>query len=314
MRKQEAGTKTRRREEKPHADPADAAAGKKPSGEIRAIWTGSVSFGLLQISVNLYSATEHKELKFHELDRRDMSPVGYQHINKVTGTTVERSDIVKAFEYEKDKFVEVTEEDFAKANVEATRTIDIQDFVKSSAIGPEFWETPYFLAPEERSAKAYAVLREALRTSGKAAICTFVFRKREHLCAIIPMGNALILELIRFSHEIRTPAALSVPLDLAALKVKPNEIDMAQRLVQEMSAEWDPEKYKDRYHDQLLSAIHEKARTGTITTVAPARPGAGAENIIDLMSLLKKSIETRKQSETPSRGPANARNNHQKAA
>jgi len=314
MARADLSVKTHRKEKKESAEVAGAAGERHETGEMRAIWTGSLSFGLLQISVNLYSATEHKELRFHELDRRDMSPVGYQHMNKVTGAIVERSDIVKAFEYEKDKYVEVTDEDFAKANVEATRTVDIQDFVKASAIGPEFWETPYFLAPEERSAKAYAVLREALRTGGKAAICTFVFRKREHLCAIIPVGNALMLEMIRFSHELRTPAALSVPLDLPALKVKQNEIEMAQRLVDEMSAEWDPAKYKDRYHDQLLSAIDEKARTGKITGIAPRPAGVGAENIIDIMSLLKKSIETRKHSETPSRGPANARNHHQKAA
>lgn len=282
-------------------------------GGKHAIWTGSISFGLLQIPVDLFSATQRNELRFHELDRRDMNPIGYQHVNKVTGKKVEWPDIAKAFEYEKGKYVEVTEEDFKKANVEATQTIDIRDFVKAQSISPEFWETPYYLVPGDKSAKAYAVLREALRGSEKAAICSVVLRNREHLAAILPYGDALLLEILRFSYEIRQPDEFMFPKDLEALDIKPRELQMAQRLVEEMSSNWDPVNYKDRYHDQLLAAIEEKARTGKITEVAPMPAAASADNILDLMSILKKSIESKTHTEAHPREPA-ASGNHHKVA
>lgn len=278
----------------PNKKPPKAAEPEKdhPVGK-RAIWTGSISFGLLQIPVELFAATKRNELHFRELDKRDMNPIGYDHVNKVTGKKVGWTDIVKAFEYEKGRYIEVTPEDFTKASVEATQTIDIHDFVKAESINPEYWETPYYLVPGDKSAKAYAVLREALRNSKKSAICSVVLRNREHLAVIVPYGDALLLEMIRFAYEIRKPEEFMLPKDLDSLGVKPGEIQMAQRLVEEMSGTWTPAKYKDRYHDQLLLAIKEKARTGKITEVAAAPASTAPSNVLDLMSILKKSIESK---------------------
>lgn len=282
-------TATRRhaapRRSKPKTEAGETGAGG------RALWTGSISFGLLQIPVELHGATKNDELHFHQIDRRDGNLVGYRRTNKVTGKEVEWGDIVKGYELEKGKYVEVTEDDFEAANVKATQTIDLRDFVDASAVHPAYWETPYYLAPTKKSAKAYAVLREALRRSGKAAIASFVLRTREHLAAVFAYEDVLMLEVLRFSYEIRSPKTLDLPTDLSSLRVSDRELEMAERLVKEMSSAWKPAQYKDTYRDELLARIEEKAKKGKVSEPARVKRGApAAGKVVDLMTLLQKSV------------------------
>ena len=264
-----------------------------PPGNGRPIWSGSISFGLLQIPVTVHSAEAKKELQFHQLDKRDLSPIGYLRINKTTGKKVEWNDIAKGYELEKGQFIVLSEADFKSANVEATQTIDIQDFVDAEQIHPSYYETPYYLAPTKKSNKAYAVLREALRRQKKAAVATFVMRSREHLCAVFAQEDALLLEILRFSHELRTTEHLALPKPGAAdLKVHPKELEMAERLIEGMSTAWEPTKYRDQYRDDLLAKIEEKARTGKVTPAHEPKRPASEGNVIDIMSLLKKSVAT----------------------
>ncbi len=270
-----------------HDDDDDAADG---SG--RPIWSGSISFGLLQIPVSVHGAESKKELQFHQLDKRDLAPIGYLRVNKTTGKKVEWGDIAKGYEYEKGQFVVMTDADFKSANVEATQTIDIQDFVDAEEIHPSYYETPYYLAPTKKSNKAYTVLREALRKQKKAAVATFVMRSREHLCAIFAQEDALLLEILRFSHELRTTEHLALPATgKTSLKINPRELEMAERLIEGMSTAWEPKKYHDQYRDDLLAKIEEKARTGKVTPSNEPKKGERTGNVIDIMSLLKRSVE-----------------------
>lgn len=254
----------------------------------RSIWNGSISFGLLQIPVGLYSATQQNDLRFHLLDGRDMQPVGYERINKATGKTVAWSDIVKGYELHKGEMVPVEEEDFAKAYPEVTQTIDIQDFVDAKDVHPVYWETPYYLAPTKKSGKAYAVLRDALANAGKVAIATHVLRTRQHLVAVMPHEDALLLVVLRWAHELREPNELALPGKSAATA---REIAMAEKLIADMSSAWDPSKYKDTYRDVLMAAIAEKAKTGKLKRAKRTSGKKAAPNATDLMALLKKSLK-----------------------
>jgi DNA end-binding protein Ku len=250
----------------------------------RAIWKGTISFGLIEIPVSITAAEQANELAFHQLDKHDHSPIGYQRINKSTGKTVAWGDIVRGYEIAKGTFVTVTDEDIANANVKATQTIDIQDFVRASEISPAFFDRPYHLVPGGRSNKAYAVLRDALAKKGLAAIALVVIRTRQHLCAIEPRGGRLELELLRFATELR-PAGKSA---VDAPKASPREVELAEQLIDSMVTEWNPARYKDTYTDELLRAIHEKARTGAVEARnVPARSTAAP---LDLVSLLQKSL------------------------
>jgi DNA end-binding protein Ku len=249
----------------------------------RALWKGSIAFGLVQIPVSIATAETAHELAFHQLDHRDNAPVGYDRINKVTGKKVAWSDIVRGYEISKGKYVIVTDEDFKSANVAASQTIDIQDFVETSKIPPAYFERPYHLVPEGKSPKAYAVLRDAMAHKRLVGIGLVVIRTRQHLCAVVPRGDGLDLELLRFEHELRQP-----PRTVASSKATPKEIQLAERLIDHMVSRWEPGKYKDTYRDELLSAIHEKAHAGVLE---PRNVPAALPPAIDLVALLQKSME-----------------------
>jgi len=254
----------------------------------RAIWKGAISFGLVQIPVSLVAAERPNELAFHQLDRRDHAPIGYQRINKHTGKKVDWADIVRGYEISKGSFVIITDDDFAKVNVEASQTIDILEFVDAPSIPLAYFERPYYLLPDGRSRKAYAVLRDALAGKNLVAIALVVIRTRQHLAAVIPSGDRLELELLRFPHELRAAPTLGEAASLRAGRATPKETALAEQLIDAMVAPWDPSKYKDTYRDQLLAAIHEKAKTGTIEAQnVPSRRGA---TVTDLLSLLQKSV------------------------
>ncbi|MBX3199620.1 MAG: Ku protein [Labilithrix sp.] len=262
-------------------------------GAARGIWSGSVSFGLLQIPVTLIPAEQRAdELHFRLLDKRDLSPVRYQRVSTATGEPVEWKDIVKGYELDDDSFVVVERDDLAKANVKATQTIDIQDFVPRDQIDVAFFETPYFMVPQARSSKAYVLLRDALAARDAVAIATFVLRTREHLVAVMPAGDALMLEVLRFGHQLKDVADIPLPLPGAASSTEPSEREraMAERLIDGMMADWDPHKYKDRYYRDVMKIIDEKAKTGKTTEHHAPKAGAVAHDVVDLLTLLEKSV------------------------
>jgi DNA end-binding protein Ku len=257
----------------------------------RPIWTGAVSFGLVYIPVQLHSASHTSSLDLDFLDRRDFSPVGYQRVNKRTGKVVEWADIVKGYQYQKGEYVALSDDDFRQANVKATQTVDIQQFTELENIPPEYFETPYFLSPGKGGAKVYALLREALRKAKKAAVATFVMRGRQHLALVYPQGKALMLNTLRFAEEIRSADDLELPEKTAG--VTPKELAMAERLVDEMTGEWDPSQFKDTYSKDLLARIKEKIRnkeTHELTAAPKTREPRQSAQVIDLMEVLKKSL------------------------
>ncbi|MDB4948705.1 MAG: putative repair protein Ku type [Gemmatimonadetes bacterium] len=274
---------------------------------VRSIWKGSISFGLVNIPVGLFTAEERDEVSFRQLDRRSMSPIGYRKYNKENEKEVAQEDIVRGFEYEPGHYVVVTDEDMAKANPEATQTVEITDFVDAGEIDPIFFDKPYYLAPLGKAAKGYALLRETLKRSNKVGIAKVVIRSRQHLAAVIPVGKVLVLEILRYPDEIRKADDLDVPAeDIADVGVTPRELEMAERLVEGMTEPWDPTRYRDEYRDDLLSMIRRKAETGEVVSPAGASDeGAGRSDVIDIMSLLKRSVqETEKVRARPAAKPA----------
>lgn len=267
-----------------------------------AIWKGNITFGLVNIPVGLYSAEKRDELDFNLLDKSDLSPVGYRKINKITGKEVKQPDIVKGYEYEDGRYVVLTEDDFKRANVKATQTVEIVDFVDAENIHPVYFDRPYYLAPLKRGEKGYVLLRETLKRMGKAAVAKVVIHSREYLAVVIPYGNVLELNLLRYAYEVKSPADLEIPEDdLGKTGVSEKELSMAQRLVEDMMSDWEPEKYKDTYREDLLSYIRKKVEAGETAEVAeappPAREAVPRGEVIDLMALLKKSVEEKEAAE-----------------
>jgi DNA end-binding protein Ku len=270
----------------------------------RSIWKGAISFGLVYIPVQMYSAAHSNALDLDLLDKRDFSPVGYQRINKKTGKVVEWGDIVKGYQYEKGKYVALSDEDFRRANMKATQTIEIARFVDSQAIPPEFYETPYYLEPAKGGAKVYALLRETMKRAGKAAVATFVMRGKQHLASVYPHGRVLVLGTLRFAEEIREPDELDLPSESEkAAGLSSKELAMAERLVAEMTDKWNPEEYEDTYRHDLMKRIEEKIRSHETHKLTPAertREPRKSAQVIDLMEVLRKSLKQSGGAETSS--------------
>lgn len=256
----------------------------------RAIWKGTISFGLVTIPVGLFSAVAQKDLAFHLLDGRDFSPVRTRRVNEATGEEVPWEVIVKGYRLPDDRWVTMADEDFSAANVKATRTIDVLGAVCASEVAIEFWDTPYFLAPETAGIKAYALLREALRRAGRIAVGQIVIRSRQHLCALVPEGDALLLEILRYPYELRHAADLELPgSDLSALGVTDAEVALAEQLISTIETSWEPTGYHDTYREDLLALIERKAAGESIAMTA--EPPAPTAQVIDIVELLKKSVE-----------------------
>jgi DNA end-binding protein Ku len=272
----------------------------------RPIWRGSLSFGLVQIPVGLFSAERPNELDFDLLDKRDMARVGYQKINKSTGEPVDKDDIVKGFQYEKGEYVIVDEEEFKRASSARSETIDIIGFVDGKEIDPVYYERPYYVAPTGKAAKAFVLLREVLRESGQVAIASVVLRTKKHIGALFPRGPALVLEFLRYADEIREVDDLDLPA--AGLKqagVTKKEIELAEQLVKGLAMSWDPAEFHDTYREELLSLIEQKATTGKIKPVAmPKAPRAVGGNIIEL---LRRSVREGAQNTDQEVRPARRR-------
>ena len=259
-----------------------------PKRVMRAIWKGAISFGLVNIPIALYPATRREELKFRLLRGTDLSPVNYKRVAEADGKEVPWEQIVKGYEYEKGKFIVLKDEDFARVDVEATQTVDITDFVQIKDVDPIFFYKPYYMEPDKGGDKAYVLLREALRDTGKIAIAKVVIKTRQHLAAVKPQGKGLMLELMHFADELIDIDEFKIP---TAKDIGKKELEMAKALVASMSSEWKPEKYHDEYKDALEKVIEEKIEKGEeAEPLKPARRPK-ATNVIDLVSVLQKSLE-----------------------
>jgi DNA end-binding protein Ku len=231
---------------------------------MRSIWSGAISFGLIYIPVRLYNASQDQQLDFDLLRRGDFCPIHYVRVCRETGEEVPYEDIVRGYEYEKGQYVVVEDEDFKRANVRKTQTIDIDSFVNLSEIDPKYLEKPYYLEPEPQAKKVYALLRDALKQSEKVAIGRFVMRTREHLALLIPQEEAIVLNLMRFESEIRPTDDLDLPEEERASK---RELDMAIKLIDHLTQPWEPKKFHDTYIEDLKRLIQDKIEGKQIEVV-----------------------------------------------
>ena len=261
---------------------------------MRAIWKGSISFGLVNIPIGLYPATRREDISFRQLREGDLSPIRYKRVAEADGEEVPWEKIVKGYEHEKGEFVIIDDKDFEKAMPEATQSIDITEFVDLGEIDPMFFDKPYYLEPQKGGKKAYALLRETLKETGKVGIARVVIKTRQHLAAVKPKDDALVLELMHFPDEVLEPAGLDLPSEE---KLAKKEMDMAKSLVDTMAGEWQPDQYHDEYREKLLKVIEEKVASGGKEVAGPKVKPRAATNVVDLVAVLQKSLaETKKKS------------------
>ena len=256
---------------------------------MRAIWSGSISFGLVNIPIKLYSGSQNNTLDLDLLRRGDLCPVRYARVCRSDGQEIPWDDIVKGYEYKDGDYVVLEKEDFEQANVEKTSTIDIDDFVKESEIDTLFFEKPYYLEPEKSGVKPYALLREALAKTKKVGIGSFVIRNREHIGVIKPYGDLLVLNQLRYHDEIREHKELILP---SSKEIKEKELKVAVELINQSTAKFKPKKYKDTYIEDLKKIIEAKAKGRKPKMKSkPSKPS----NVVDMMTLLKKSLFEKKK-------------------
>ena len=260
----------------------------------RALWKGAISFGLVHIPVELISASLDHELDLSMLDRRDFAPIGYKRYNKRTGKEVEWDDIIKGYEYKKDEYVVLSDEDLRQANVKATQTIAIDTFVDAVEVPLTFYEHPYYLLPAKGGEKVYALLRETLRKANKVGIASVVMRTKQHLCALVCVGDAIVLNTLRYADELRPTDDLDLPgSTLKAAGISEKELKMAMSLVEGMSDTWQAAQYHDSYRADVLALVKKKIKakqTRTITPPAPEAEEERSDNVIDLVALLQQSL------------------------
>jgi DNA end-binding protein Ku len=255
---------------------------------MRAIWKGSISFGLVNIPIALYPATRREDLKFRLLRRSDLSPVDYKRVAEKDGKEVPWDQIVKGYEYEKGKFVVLNEKDFQRVDLEATQTVEILDFVDVGEIDPMYFYKPYYLEPQKGGDKAYVLLRETLAGTKKVGVAKVIIKTRQYLAGVKPLKHALVLELMHFAEELSDAEKLNVPKTSAAPSKR--EIDMAKELVENMTSAWDPKKYKDDYRDALLEVIEEKMESGGEEIEDKPKLKKPSPKVIDLVAVLQESL------------------------
>ena len=254
---------------------------------MRAIWKGSISFGLVNIPIALYPATRREELKFRLLRESDHSPVNYKRVAEKDGKEVPWGEIVKGYEYEKGKFVVLNEKDFQRVDLEATQTVEIQDFVNVDEIDPMYFYKPYYLEPQKGGDKAYVLLRDVLSKTNKVGIAKVIIKTRQYLAGVKATKHALVLELMHFAQELSDAEKLNVPKKSEPAK---REMDMGKALVESMSAQWDPTKYKDDYRDALLAVIEEKVESGGQEIEEKPKAKKQSSKVIDLVAVLQQSL------------------------
>ncbi|HUG93799.1 MAG TPA: Ku protein [Planctomycetaceae bacterium] len=258
----------------------------------RPIWKGHITFGLVNIPVTLYSVETRNDLHFRLIDSRNHARIRYERVNEETGEEVPWDKIVKGYEYDGGSYVLLSDEELERASVELTRTVEIEEFVDRDAIDLIYFDKPYVLVPAKGGEKGYALLREALERSGKVGIAKVVMRSRQHLAALIPEGDHLVLNLMRFQQELRDLGEFDVPgRDLKRLKVSDREIDMALKLVEGMSGEWEPRKHQDEYREALMQMIQRKIESGRTEEIAASEEAEEPPATVNLMEMLRKSVE-----------------------
>jgi DNA end-binding protein Ku len=273
----------------------------------RPIWSGTISFGLVSVAVRMFSATESKELKFHFLTKEDLQPIGYDKVRKDTGEHVDPDEIVRGFEIEKGRFVELTDEDLDRLDIELTRSIDICDFVDLEDIDPIYFRKAYYLLPQDGAEKPYRLLQKALADTGKVGIAKVVIRKKQHLACLRPYEDVILLETMYFADEVRKPESVN-----GKGKLAPAEVQMAKSLVENLSEPFEAEKYDDTYRKELLQLLREKAKTGSVPVREPDEDEA---EVVDLMAALRESVErTKRGRSAPKKRKAPARRKKKTAA
>jgi len=255
---------------------------------MRAIWKGNISFGLVNIPIAVYPATRREDLKFRLLRGSDLSPVSYKRVAEKDGKEVPWEHIVKGYEYAKGKFVVLSEKDFQRVDLEATQTVDIQDFVAVEEIDPMYFYKPYYLEPQKGGDKAYVLLRETLEKTGKVGIAKVIIKTRQYLAGVKPLKHALVLELMHFAEELSDAEKLNVPKKSTGPGKR--EMEMAKTLIDNMSSEWNPTKYKDDYRDALLEVIEEKVESGGEEIEEKPKPKKPSSKVIDLVAVLQESL------------------------
>jgi DNA end-binding protein Ku len=258
----------------------------------RSLWKGAITFGLVHIPVGLYSATEETDVDFDWLDRRTMDPVGYKRINKRTGREIGKEDVVKGVQHGKGNYVVLTQEEIAEAYPRTTQTIEIESFIDVHEVPFVYLEKPYYTAPINKGEKVYALLREALKETGKAGLARVVIHSKQHLAVVLPCGPALVLNLLRWGGEIRSWADLPLP-SAGKAGIKDAELKMARHLIEEMSGKWSASDFRDDFHDAIMKLVEAKARAGDTETVEPMEeaPDRQGADVIDLTELLRRSLK-----------------------
>lgn len=253
----------------------------------RALWSGALSFGLINIPVKLYSASKERALKFRMLDKHSLCPIGYMKICKADNHVVKPEDIVKGYEYEKGDFVVLSDEDFKNANAKKTSTVDIVSFSDEKEIDPKLFDKPYYVEPEKKAEKAYVLLREALKRAKKVGVARYVLKEREHIGVLKVDGRMLVLDQLRYADEIRDPEDIQIP---SKAEYSDKELDMALALIDQLTAHFQPEDFKDTYTEELEKVIEAKIK-GKKPVKKGKRVEMNARDITDYMSILKKSLE-----------------------
>jgi DNA end-binding protein Ku len=263
----------------------------------RALWSGSISFGLLNIPVQLMPAEKRTDLRFHLMDARNKARVRYERINEETGEEVPWKDIVRAFEYKKGDYVVLGQEDLKAAAPESSEAVEIEAFIPAEAVPEEYFERPYYLVPPKKSEKSYVLLRETLRQEKKVGLARVVIRTREYLALVVPREAALMLLIIRYPQELVPADEYAFPqASLGSYKVGKRELDMARQLVASMSGEWEPAKYRDEFRAKLVKVIETrmKQKGGHVEKHPAPEAAEASDKVVDLMAVLRKSLEARK--------------------
>ena len=286
----------------------------------RAVWKGAISFGLVHIPIVLYSATAESRPKFNLIDPSSMSPVGNKQVSKTTGEAVQREELVKGIQVEEGQYVVLSKEEIRNALPRTTQTIEIEAFVEATAIPPTFFNKPYYVAPGARGLKPFALLRDVLARTSRVGVAKVVISTKQHLAALMPVGEGLVLNLLRWADEVRE-APTSVYGDAAAVAVSDRELKMAEQLVEDMAAAWGPDLFHDEFKEKLQQLVQAKAAAGDVATLQPLpgeeAPAAAGAEVIDLTELLKRSLKGKGAAPAPSgsrRPEAPAANDEEDAA
>jgi DNA end-binding protein Ku len=258
----------------------------------RPIWSGTISFGLVSVPVRMFPATQSKELRFHFLDRRDLTPIGYDKVRKDSGESVPADEIIRGFEIEKGRYVPIDDEDLDRLDIELTHSIDICDFVSLDEIDPIYFRKAYYLVPQEGAEKPYRLLVKALEETGKVGVAKVVIRNKQHLAALRAHDGVLVLETMYYADEIRQPESVD-----GKGRLQQAEVEMAKSLVENLSDSFEPEKYDDNYRKELMELIRAKAKGQKL----PEPKEEKDAEVVDLMAALRESVEQTRQQKKPTR-------------